>query len=148
MCLNAKFSLTSFSLTSFISWCEQINKFSLTSFHCSQQYNYTADEIKKQPRGTKFRFFIVAHAYLTREKRLLACGLGSTSFPGSLFSASIVVALVDKHFPTRVVLSLYFESATGRKSIRVTRHLIFILQCKYQKGQKSGCFIPTGNEFP
>ena len=58
------------------------------------------------------------------------------------------VALVDKHFPTRVVFSFYFESATGRKSIRLTRHLIFILKCKYQKGQKSGCFIPTGNEFP
>lgn len=52
------------------------------------------------------------------------------------------VALVDKHFPTRVVFSLYFESATGRKSICLTRHLIFILQWKYQKGQKSGCLYP------
>ena len=83
-----------------------------------------------------------------------ASSTDATSFPGSLFSAFIVVvesghvALVDKHFPTRVVFSLYFDSATGRKSICLTRHLIFILQCKYQKGQKSGCFIPTGNEFP
>ena len=44
MCMNDKFSSTSFSLTSFICWCERINKFSLTSFRCSQQYNYTADE--------------------------------------------------------------------------------------------------------
>ena len=41
MCMNDKFSLTSF-----IRWCERINKFSLTSFHCSQQYIYTADENK------------------------------------------------------------------------------------------------------
>ena len=34
------------------------------------------------------------------------------------------VALVDKHFPTRVVFSLYFDSATGRKSIRLTRHFL------------------------
>ena len=56
----------------------------------------------------------------------------ATSFPGSLFSASIVVekrpdsghvALVDKHFPTRVVFSLYFDSATGRKSIRLISDL-------------------------
>ena len=31
-------------LPSLISWCERINKFSLTSFHCSQLYNYTADD--------------------------------------------------------------------------------------------------------
>ena len=35
MCMNPKFSLTSFSLTNFICWCERINKFSLTSFHCT-----------------------------------------------------------------------------------------------------------------
>ena len=77
MCMNDKFSLTSFSLTSFICWCERINKFSLTSFHCSQQYNYTADEKnKKTTRRRQFRFFIIANSYLTREKRMLACGLG------------------------------------------------------------------------
>ena len=46
MCMNDKFSLTSLTLTSFTCWCERINKFSLTSFHCSQQYIYTADENK------------------------------------------------------------------------------------------------------
>ena len=51
MCINDKFSLTSFSLTSFICWCERINKFSLTSFHCSQQYNYTADENKNNHKA-------------------------------------------------------------------------------------------------
>ena len=50
MCMNDKFSLTSFTLTSLICWCERINKFSLTSFHCSQQYNSTAGD-KKKPRG-------------------------------------------------------------------------------------------------
>ena len=70
MCMNDKFSLTSF-----ICWCERINKFSLTSFHCSQQYNCTADE-KKTTTRQQFRFFIKAHAYLTREKRLLVYGLG------------------------------------------------------------------------
>ena len=34
------------------------------------------------------------------------------------------VALVDKHFPTRVVFSLYFDPATGRTSIRLTRHFL------------------------
>ena len=36
-----------------ICWCERINKFSLTNFHCSQQYNYTADE-KKQTTGRHY----------------------------------------------------------------------------------------------
>lgn len=43
MFINDKFSLTSFALPSFICWCEQMNKFSLTSFHCSRKFNYTAD---------------------------------------------------------------------------------------------------------
>ena len=34
------------------------------------------------------------------------------------------MALVDKHFPTRVVFSLYFDSATGRTSIPLTRHFL------------------------
>ena len=72
--MNAKFSLTSFSLTSFICWCEQINKFSLTRFHCVQQYNYTVDEKKITTTRRQFRFFIIAYAYLTRGKRLLARG--------------------------------------------------------------------------
>ena len=55
MCMNAKFSLTSFSLTSFIFWCERINKFSLTNFHCSQQYNYTVDEKKITTTRRQFR---------------------------------------------------------------------------------------------
>ena len=42
MCMNDKFSLTGTSFTSPICWCEGINKFSLASFHSSQQYNYTA----------------------------------------------------------------------------------------------------------
>ena len=33
------------------------------------------------------------------------------------------VALVDKHFPTGVVFSLFFDLATGRKRIRFTRHV-------------------------
>ena len=74
--MNAKFSLTSFSLTSFICWCERINKFSLTNFHCSQQYNYTVDEKKITTTRRQFRFFIIGLAYLTREKRLLARGRG------------------------------------------------------------------------
>ena len=76
MCMNAKFSLTSFSLTSFICWCERINKFSLTSFQCSQQYNYTVDEKTITTTRRQFRFFSIGHAYLTREKRLLARGRG------------------------------------------------------------------------
>ena len=76
MCMNAKFFLTGFSLTSFICWCERINKFSLTSFHCSQQYNYTVDEKKITTTRRQFRFYIIGHAYLTREKRLLARGRG------------------------------------------------------------------------
>ena len=32
------------------------------------------------------------------------------------------VALVDKHFPTGVVFTLYFDTATGRKRVRLTRH--------------------------
>ena len=73
--MNAKFSLTSFSLTSFICWCERITKFSLTSFNCSQQYNYTADEKKNNNHEAPISL-LIARAYLTREKRLLACGLG------------------------------------------------------------------------
>ena len=46
MCTSDKFSLTSFALISLICWCERINKFSLTSLHCSQQYKYTADNKK------------------------------------------------------------------------------------------------------
>ena len=46
MCTNDKFSLTGLALISLICWCERINKFSLTSLHCSQQYKYTADNKK------------------------------------------------------------------------------------------------------
>ena len=53
MCMNNKFPLTSFALTSLICCCEQINKFSLTSFHCSQQNNYTA-MTKKQTTGRHY----------------------------------------------------------------------------------------------
>ena len=56
MCMNAKFSLTSFSLTSFICWCERINEFSLTSFHGSQQYNYTVDEKKNNNHEAPISF--------------------------------------------------------------------------------------------
>ena len=49
----------------------------LTSFHCSQQYNYTVDEKKITTTRRQFRFFIIGHAYLTREKRLLARGRGA-----------------------------------------------------------------------
>ena len=56
ICTNDMFSLTSFAFASLICWCERINKFSLTSFHCSQQYNYTADDIKTNHRAP-FSFF-------------------------------------------------------------------------------------------
>jgi len=76
MCMNTKFSLASFSLTSFISWCERINKFSLTSFYYIASNTITQRTRKKTTTRRQFRFFIIAHAYLTREKRLLALGLG------------------------------------------------------------------------
>ena len=57
MCMNDKFSLTSTAFTSPICWCEGINKFSLTSFHSSQQYNYTADYKIKTKNGAPFSFF-------------------------------------------------------------------------------------------
>ena len=56
MCMKNKFPLTSFAFTSLICWCERINKFSLTSFHRSQQYNYTADD-KNTNHGAPFSFF-------------------------------------------------------------------------------------------
>ena len=46
MCMNDKFSLTSLSLISLVCCCERINKFSLTSLHCNQQYKYTVDDKK------------------------------------------------------------------------------------------------------
>ena len=64
---------------------------------------------------------------------------GPTSFPGSLFSASIFVenrpsmlvhashvALVDKHFLTGEVFSLYSDTTTGLKRIRLTRRFLNI----------------------
>ena len=35
------------------------------------------------------------------------------------------VALVDQHFPSRVVFSLYFDPATWRKSVRLARHFLY-----------------------
>ena len=68
MCMNDKFSLTSFSLTSFLG-----QVFTVASNTMTQR-----TRIKTATRR-QFRFFIMAHAYLTREKRVLACGLGCAS---------------------------------------------------------------------
>ena len=51
--------LTSFALTSVICWCERINKFSMTSFHCSQPNNYAAND-KKKNHGAPLQW--VTHA--------------------------------------------------------------------------------------
>ena len=52
-------------------------------------------------------------------------GLGSLprlSFRRKTVAQAGHVALLDKHFPTSVGFSLYFDHATGRKRIRLTRH--------------------------
>ena len=50
-------------------------KFSLTSFHCSQQYNYTADE-NKNNHEAPISFFHHDSRLFDERKRVLACGLG------------------------------------------------------------------------
>ena len=52
--------LTNFALTGLICWCERANKFSLTSIHCSQRYNDTADD-NKQTRGAIFAITVSYH---------------------------------------------------------------------------------------
>ena len=109
MCMNDKFSLISFSLTSFIWWCERINKFSLTSFHCSQQYNYTADE-NKNNHEAPISFF--DHGFRLFDERKKVAGLWSClcftyaqtylfkSYHASFWTSALVKEKIDKFFFT------------------------------------------------
>ena len=57
---------------------------------------------------------------------------GLSSLPPLSFSKRLWhVALFDKHYPTWVVISLYFDPATGRKRIRLTEHFFNKLPLPY-----------------
>ena len=70
--------------------------------------------------------------------------LRRTSFPGCLFPIrrEILIGvghvyLLNKHFPTGVESSLYFNPATGRKRNRLTRHFFNNLNFSMEVSKRS-----------
>ena len=114
MCMNDKFFLTSFALTSRICWCERINKFSLTSFHCSQQNNYTADD-KKTKHGAP----LIGAIAVSYHKNKTAVRPQFLNFPSKPYRQASS-AMCQYFLPCQVHASFWTSALVKEKS----RHVI------------------------